>query len=636
MLSVGLDPSNFVRGQKEVISSLTKTKEAALKTGKDVEKSGEDMSEALSKASRGVLTLMAAFLGGRGLKEFVTDAAKANTSLGNLSAGLGSSPQLISAWGMAAERMGGSAGATQASIQGLSDSLVDLRTQGKQLPDALFQLEAKSGKDIDFLHGWEKLTVGLAEAASTLAKTDPAAADRFLRQLGIDPTTAQLLIQQGPRMAAYIETMKGLAPSQRDLAASRDMTSAWAKLSQEFSQLATKIGTAIAPALEWLADKIGVLVEAMSKWVEAHPKFTEGIVGFLGLLGGAGILAAIKNVWGLRAALLGLAEANAASSSVGLLGLLGRLGIVGAGVAAGAAIMNPGDLNAGEDEIERQKRYGQGGGSGNEALRHRGSGGGKAIGKLAQNENAKAAIDELRKAGYNDNAIAAVVGSMQTESSFNPSITNSSGHHGLWQWDGSKRWPKIAAWIRSQGGDPNDGRWQARAWVAEHNAKPGDAIYDNKNTEAGGAILRNNPNLGAAIHGVQMSERFGVGEEGGRAANAANWLPHLSSAGDAAYLAHRGGVVPMPANMPPKNALWSGSSAAGAALPRAGGAAHVAALSNVANDHRVTTTSSSNEMHVGDIHVNAPGATDAHGIASHIDSALAQKAFARMANYGPY
>ena len=212
IITLGLDPSDFTKGQKEVAASFAKTKDVAVKSAKDVEKSGKDMAEALGKATQGVLTLAAAFLGGKGIKEFIGDASKANTSLGNLSASLGTSPQLISAFSMAAARMGGSAGAAQASIQSLSDTLVDLRTEGKALPEALFQLEAKSGKNIDFQHGWEKLTVGLADAANTLAKTDPAAADRFLRQLGIDPTTAQLLIQQGPRMQAYLAMLKKYAP----------------------------------------------------------------------------------------------------------------------------------------------------------------------------------------------------------------------------------------------------------------------------------------------------------------------------------------------------------------------------------------------------------------------------------------
>ncbi|TNC10414.1 hypothetical protein FF100_22340 [Methylobacterium terricola] len=68
-----------------------------------------------------------------------------------------------------------------------------------------------------------------------------------------------------------------------------------------------------------------------------------------------------------------------------------------------------------------------------------------SLGKIGRSENARAIIDELRTAGYSDNAIAAVVGSMQTERGFNPRAANNvkGGHTGLWQWD-KDRWPRIA------------------------------------------------------------------------------------------------------------------------------------------------------------------------------------------------
>ncbi len=129
-------------------------------------------------------------------------------------------------------------------------------------------------------------------------------------------------------------------------------------------------------------------------------------------------------------------------------------------------------LQRGLNAIKR--RLGIGGGDGPSP------GAGKPLGKLAQNGNAQTIMAELKKAGYSDNAIAAIVGSMQTESSFNPKARNEvgGGHTGLWQWD-RNRWPKIAKWIKDQGGDPFDAGWQTRAWIAEHNAKPGDAIYDH-------------------------------------------------------------------------------------------------------------------------------------------------------------
>ena len=150
-----------------------------------------------------------------------------------------------------------------------------------------------------------------------------------------------------------------------------------------------------------------------------------------------------------------------------------------------------------------------------------------------QKGNAAVITDELRKAGLPDEGIAAALGSMQTESSLNPAVPENSynhGHHGLIQWD-SARWPKVASWIRSQGGDPWDARWQARAFVAEGRAKPGDAIYDGPQTQSGFRDLEQSKgNVDRAIRGMRGIERFGAGEEGGRAALARKILPGLSAA----------------------------------------------------------------------------------------------------------
>ncbi|ACB23980.1 phage tail tip lysozyme [Methylobacterium radiotolerans] len=156
----------------------------------------------------------------------------------------------------------------------------------------------------------------------------------------------------------------------------------------------------------------------------------------------------------------------------------------------------------------------------------------RGLNRLARSGNVQAIVGELRQAGYKDNAIAAVVGSMETESSFNPRAANnqSGGHTGLWQWD-RNRWPRVKNWIQSQGGDPYDAAWQTKAWVAEHNAKPGDPMYDHPRTARGGAILRSNPTIEEAIHGVRESERFGPGEEGGRARHAREWLPQIAPGG---------------------------------------------------------------------------------------------------------
>lgn len=667
VVTLGLDASAFVKGQLQTADAFKKTKDQVVRASGEVERSATNMAGALSKATANLLELTAAFLGGRGFKEMIENAVKTNTAIGNLSSGLNVSSTWMTAFGIAAQRMGGSAQQSYASIQQLSDALVDLHTQGKSLPDALFILQAKSGKGIDFSHGVKQMTVDLAAAASILAKTDHATANRLLRSLGLDNATAELMIRQGPRMRQWIEMQQKLAPSPKDVAAAQAMTDAQQKLYASYDLLATKIMTAIGPALISFANWLERLIETIAKFVEEHPDLTKSFVAIGAALTATGIVKAIANILALKDALIGLKAANTIEAGAGLLGLLGRLGLLGLAGIEAADIYGHSSMASDDTETQRRANLARdpnyyrpghpgggdgnatdgGSGAGNDMIRRRATGGGSAhIDRLAQGRNAQAVIGELRKAGYSNNAIAAVIGSMQTESSLNPAVPENSynhGHHGLWQWD-SQRWPRIAGWIRSQGGDPMDAAWQARAWIAEHNAKPGDAIYDTEKTERGGRILRSNPSLGDAVHGVQLSERFGVGEEGGRAANAAAWLPHLQAPspsasgqpdGDADYRAHRGGKVPMPANMPPPDppsntahlqtdTPWRGMRRGQWPTQMHFGAAHAAALNNISNDNRASTTSTSNETHthIANLNVNAPNATDAHGIARGMKEAM--------------
>ena len=175
-----------------------------------------------------------------------------------------------------------------------------------------------------------------------------------------------------------------------------------------------------------------------------------------------------------------------------------------------------------------------------------GRGGGPSSLKSAgQKANAAIIADELRKAGVPDEGIAASLGSMQTESTFNPRAHNdvSGGHTGLIQWD-KTRWSKVRTWIEKQGGDPWDARWQARAYIAEGRAKPGDALYDGARTAQGFKNVENSKgDLPRAVHGLYDIERFGPGEEGGRAAHAMKWMGHLPEAPDASPSA----MAPAPA-----------------------------------------------------------------------------------------
>lgn len=307
------------------------------------------------------------------------------------------------------------------------------------------------------------------------------------------------------------------------------------KLTATASALYDKLMVSLAPALEtivkrfndWIAanpEKVNKILDDITKalvWLAEKAKdFGEWMVG----TGGDELLKRWDQ-FGQRVERVAVNIAKIVDGAAKLVGFFERLSGTNTALGSQSRTIAALDQIQGDDRSWWQRHAPRFLGG-----RDAPSGGTARLGRLAQNANAQSIIGELRQAGYNNNAIAAIVGSMQTESTFNPGASNnqSGGHTGLWQWD-RNRWPKIAKWIKDQGGDPMDARWQTRAWVAEHNARPGDPIYDSSQTQRGGAILRGNPSLNDAIHGVQMSERFGVGEEGGRAANARGWLPHVSA-----------------------------------------------------------------------------------------------------------
>jgi hypothetical protein len=269
IVTLGLDPSSFNKGQKEAASSFLKTRDAALKSGKEIEESAKRTANAISKIAREVLALFAVIAGGRSIKDFATELISANSELGRFSANMAESPQTIAAWGAAAERAGGSAAATVQTIERMSRSLYDLRYSGKALPDAFFQLEAATKRMIRTDQGPIEFLNETAAALQQLAKTDPNRAYNIAEQLGIDPGTFNLMKQQGAAISAYVaEVQKSIAPSNDAIKASQQLQSQWAALEQTFAKVANEL----LPKLEQV---LGPIIEKMTNWVSTNQEWID-------------------------------------------------------------------------------------------------------------------------------------------------------------------------------------------------------------------------------------------------------------------------------------------------------------------------------------------------------------------------
>ena len=78
----------------------------------------------------------------------------------------------------------------------------------------------------------------------------------------------------------------------------------------------------------------------------------------------------------------------------------------------------------------------------------------------------------FKEHGYNDAAIAGIMGNLEHESAFNTSALGDNNHsHGICQWNETRsadyRWSKLQDWCKQNGYDPNSARGQAEYAVYE-------------------------------------------------------------------------------------------------------------------------------------------------------------------------
>ena len=95
VVTLGLDPAGFVKGQKDAAQSFKKTQDEATAVGKQIENSGKQAAEFFSALRKEVIGLFAAFTAGKGLKEFIADITAGDAALGRMAGNLKTAPETL-------------------------------------------------------------------------------------------------------------------------------------------------------------------------------------------------------------------------------------------------------------------------------------------------------------------------------------------------------------------------------------------------------------------------------------------------------------------------------------------------------------------------------------------------------------
>jgi hypothetical protein len=262
-VSLGLDPSDYKKGQKEAVDASKKTKEAAVRDAKAIEEAGKKAADGIKKIAVEALALFAIFTGSKSIGKFVTDLMGADAALGRFSRTIGLAPQYVAAIGKVVGEVGGTAEATAGTIDGLSSSLTRFRTANGDLPNEFWQLRAAVDGKIDPRGSMVDFLDQLAAALQKVEKADPQKASMYAKAMGIDQGTYQLMLKYGQELSKVIGLRKDLAPSQQDIENAQKFQEAWNNIFNAVQNLIEKGIRAIEPALT-------PIVKRMQEWVEAN------------------------------------------------------------------------------------------------------------------------------------------------------------------------------------------------------------------------------------------------------------------------------------------------------------------------------------------------------------------------------
>ncbi len=266
VLELGLDPAKFTAGQRQTMDSLRQMQQQLEKGGKEIDAQGQKTQQFFSTLKTQALGFTAAFLGGRGVKEFVQFVTHADAAVGKLAYTTNMTAKDVSTWQGVLRQAGGTAENASATLQGLTDKLATfaLTGQGDFLP--IFNAMGISMKNAN----GEMKTAGelLFDINHAVQGMDPARARALMLGLGFDPATINsMLLGEKALRGIYDQAAKNARVSKESAEAATKLGQTWDNLVQSAEKLGDKIYTKLAPALtvfaglanfgvDWVSNKL--------------------------------------------------------------------------------------------------------------------------------------------------------------------------------------------------------------------------------------------------------------------------------------------------------------------------------------------------------------------------------------------
>lgn len=272
LVTLGLDTSQFRKGQQEVSDDLKKQREDAKNTAKEMAEQGKKAASFFSSIKTELLALTGVTVTAGGLISFVKSTTSGLMDLSIQSKALGLSARELDGWSKSAEAAGSSAEKISASLQGVQGAIQGARVgdYSSSIFGGLAQLNALTGQNFDV---W-------GQDASSLAKTsldalrkisDPNLRRQVGLSLGFDDATLQRN-QEGKFLPDVDRLTKSSGITDSSTKGAKEFTAAWAELGQNLDTVKNQIYVGLIPTIR---DLNGLLIEWSSGNAKSSSFFKE-------------------------------------------------------------------------------------------------------------------------------------------------------------------------------------------------------------------------------------------------------------------------------------------------------------------------------------------------------------------------
>ena len=331
IVKLGLDSTDFQRGEKRVADGLDNTRKRTERTGRQVEASGKQAAEFFGQMQSAAVRFFAVLTVGRGLSDFTRTIIQSGTQLDRMAKNFGTSTDRLSRWTAAVKVNGGTAEGFLGTMQGLSSALTELKITGNT--GILPYLQVLGVAAVDAEGKARPLEVILADIGDAL-KGLPSREDAFNigRTMGIDDATINLLLKGRAEVEKLLAAQK--AYSQADAEAARKAAENWEQVKVNIERTTQELVIKLLPTLEKLANSMErfaeVAVPVLTIVVDKFVKLDEATNGWATTLGLALVTLRLLTGPGI------LGDMGKLSAGIRKLGAVGVAGAVG--YAAGGEI----------------------------------------------------------------------------------------------------------------------------------------------------------------------------------------------------------------------------------------------------------------------------------------------------------